>query len=89
MKNIRLKYSSICVQVIIQSLPHAGAGDDEVFSARHLETASLKKAAVIARQIFSACDDCSCLTEEIVQFSSLSHFRVCFQIFFCHTDAVR
>lgn len=39
----KTKYSAICVQVIIQSLPHAGARDDEVFSARHLETAGLKK----------------------------------------------
>lgn len=38
----KTKFSSICVQVTIQSLPHAGARDDEVFSVRHLETASLK-----------------------------------------------
>lgn len=45
----RTKYSAICVQVIIQSLPHAGARDDEVFSARHLEKAGLKK----------GCDNCA------------------------------
>lgn len=48
----KTKYSAICAQVIIQSPPHAGARDDEVLSAAHLETASLRKAALIACQIF-------------------------------------
>lgn len=52
----KTKYSAICVQGIIQSLPHAGARDDEAFSARRAS----KKAAVIARQILSVRDDCSC-----------------------------
>lgn len=46
LKNVRPKYSSIYICVIIQSLPHTNALDDEGFSVMHCETLSWKVAQI-------------------------------------------